>query len=150
MQVETHSVDGLEVQIVVLEVTTAPVGTHLGVALFAAEAALGGGVDDVVAELLARGALDVDVHMWRVDRLGHAVHRLGTVADHELGAVVHRAVEVPHLAAHLLGARAASVFPGLHLFWVDAKAFEIFRLIHQSCAKHFCIAVVVCFHNSLI
>ena len=147
VQVEAYAVDGFEVQIVVFEVAAAPVGTHLGVALLAAEAALLGGVDDVVAELLALGALDVDVHVGRINGLGHAVHRFGTVADHKLGAVVHGAVEVPHLAAHLLGARAASVFPGLHLFGVDTKAFEVFGLIHQSCAEHFCICCV--FHNLL-
>ena len=147
VQVETHAVDRLEVQVVVLEVTAAPVGTHLGVALLAAEAALLGGVDDVVAELLAFRALDVDVHVGRVDSLVHTVHRLGAVADHKLGAVVHRAVEVPHLAAHLLGARAASVLPFLHLFGVDTETFEILGLIHQSCAKHFCIVCV--FHNLL-
>ena len=59
VQVETHSVDGLEVQIVVLEVTTAPVGTHLGVALFAAEAALGGGVDDVESTGLVMPSIDL-------------------------------------------------------------------------------------------
>ena len=30
---------------------------------------------------------------------------------------------------------------------VDTKAFEVFGLIHQSCAEHFCICCV--FHNLL-
>lgn len=71
VQVETRAVDRLEVQVVVLEVTAAPVGAHLGVALLAAEAALGGWIDDVVAELFAFRTLDVDVHVGRVDSLGH-------------------------------------------------------------------------------
>ena len=73
MQVETDTVNGLEVNVILLKVTLAPVGATLAVALLTGETALCSTIADIIAELLPFRRLDINVHMRTVLELGHSL-----------------------------------------------------------------------------